>query len=370
MHLRIITALTLALILISCVPAQDEAIRIGGLFALTGRGSQFGEDELRGATLATEDINAARGVNGKRLVLVTEDTQTDFTATITAYRKLVDVNGITHIVGPTWGPFSEVIIPLLEEDGTIAISPSTGEEIDAYKSPQFFKTWGADRLEIPVLIEHMERQGITKVSAIVSTGAFEESMLQGFLMEAGNASIEIVGIHKTSPGEKDFRSMLERVRSEDVEAIYLVLAGFDNTGLLFKQLYEIGLDMPVYAWSGFENHGMLEKYGQYLENARYPVPVITDQDKRFNQKFEDRFASPPLTPAAATSYDAVMLLAQALGSVDDPNDTQAVKDALHEISGYSGASPITRFDENGWAVTGREYKVRTVRDSKFVDMQG
>lgn len=361
--MRVTPAVLLLILLVGC--AQQDALEIGGLFALTGAGSQFGEDELRGAQMAIEEINSKGGIDGSQMVLISEDTRTDFVSTLSAYNKLVEVDGVSYIIGPTWGPFASVIVPGLQEDGVIAISPSTGEESELYKDPNFFKTWGSDRLEIPVLIEDMKENGAQKVVIVTSTGSFEESMKHNFIEEASD--LEIAGEHEVSPDENDFRSLLKKIEREDPDAIYIVLAGFDNVGQFFKQAYELNIDVSAYAWSGFENHEMLEKYHPYLENVYYPIPVMTQKDGEFSARFEERFGNAPLTPAAATSYDAVMMLAIAM---DGSSSVQETRLALHEIQGYDGASSIMGFDEFGWATSEREYKVMTVRDGEFVEASG
>lgn len=363
--MRTTALLLLTLMLTAC--AETDTLKVGGLFALTGGGAQFGQDELRGATLAIEEINAAGGIEGMQLELVTEDTQTDFAGTLTAYRKLADADGVSYIIGPTWGPFAEPLIPLLDTDGIVMICPTAGEENEAYKHPSFFKTWGADRLEIPVLIAHMEENGIRRIATITTAGSFEESMKQNFLREITSSGVEVVLELQTDADEKDFRSLLQQAQVADVDGIYIVFGGgFDQAGLFFRQMYEQDITLPVYAWSGFENYRLLENYAPYLENAYYPIPIMTERDAAFNERFKERFGSEPLTPAAATSYDAAKMLALALEQGNDPG---SVRQALLEIRNYSGASPITHFNEWGWAQTTREYKVRTVREGKFMDAQ-
>jgi len=88
--------------LIACQVQDEEMIKIGGAFAFTGFASGWGEVERNAISLAIEEINNAGGINGKHVKLIAEDTLSDGTKTVSAVQKLINVDGVKIIIGPTW----------------------------------------------------------------------------------------------------------------------------------------------------------------------------------------------------------------------------------------------------------------------------
>ena len=74
---RIIGIIIMAVLLILAGCQTQDTLRIGGLFALTGAGSHFGDVEQKGAQLAVEELNVQGGINNKQLELISEDTRSD-----------------------------------------------------------------------------------------------------------------------------------------------------------------------------------------------------------------------------------------------------------------------------------------------------
>lgn len=355
-----------ALLLTACTATQTDTIEIGGLLGLTGISQQFGEDERMGAELAIEEINARGGVDGRPVELIMEDGQTDLAATLSAYRKLVDVDGVDYIIGTTWGWPAQPIVPHLQEDDVILISPSAGEaDIEAFNDENFFKTYPPYKLETGVLVEHMERSGVDAVSVVTSDGSFENTMRAGFIETLAGSDITVTE-HIVSGTEKDFKTLIEKLKLEDPDALYVVIGDYSAQGEFHKQAQQRGLSIPTYTYSGIENHELLGVYGTWMEGIIYPISDFDQRDRAFNERFAARYGREPVTPAAATAYDAVMMLAIAL---ERGESSSAVKQGLHAIEGYQGASAIRGFDSNGWPVTDKQYKLRTVRNSSFADLE-
>ncbi len=96
----------LVLLIAPLVPvalAESDVIVIGAITDLTGSGSVLGTACNNGWDLAVKHINAAGGVNGKQLKLVSYDTKSNPQEALACYERLVSVDGASIVVGP---PFS------------------------------------------------------------------------------------------------------------------------------------------------------------------------------------------------------------------------------------------------------------------------
>ena len=105
--------------------AAEEAarpFRIGVMESVTGPGETYGNVAVQAKQMAVEEINAAGGVNGRKIELIVEDSKCNAQDSITAYRKLTDVDGVKIILGTSCSGAMLGAAPLAEEDGVILFS--------------------------------------------------------------------------------------------------------------------------------------------------------------------------------------------------------------------------------------------------------
>ena len=85
----LIAAVALLGLTFGCKPkASDSTIKVGEFASLTGKEAAFGQSSHKGTLLAVEEINAAGGVLGRRLELLTEDNQSKAGESATIAKKL------------------------------------------------------------------------------------------------------------------------------------------------------------------------------------------------------------------------------------------------------------------------------------------
>src|SRR5215475_11879968 len=93
--------------------ANTEPIRVGYLPALTGPSSSTGIGINRGVELAIKEINAAGGINGRQMELVTRDTQSDPTKAVNGAAELTRGQNVHVVFGPLNSGESLAVVPLL-----------------------------------------------------------------------------------------------------------------------------------------------------------------------------------------------------------------------------------------------------------------
>lgn len=125
---KFLTLVTLAA-LGSIALAQENEFRIGALTPLTGAGSPYGPGMLAAIKLAVEEINQAGGVLGKKVVVISEDDQTDPEAAVRAAKKLIEVNRVSAIIGTWSSGVTMAVLPLTTKAGIIEMNTSGAPEI-------------------------------------------------------------------------------------------------------------------------------------------------------------------------------------------------------------------------------------------------
>src|SRR5690348_17887233 len=120
--------------------AAKEPILIGYLPALTGPSSSTGVGINRGIQLAVQEINAAGGVNGRQIELITRDTQSDPTKAVNGAAELTRGQKVSVVFGPVNSGESLAVVPLLARTNTPQVHPCWVDTLtDAAKYPMCFR---------------------------------------------------------------------------------------------------------------------------------------------------------------------------------------------------------------------------------------
>ena len=88
-----------ALLLVACGPQAPQTIKIGTIQPLTGAIAVYGKNVSQAVTLAVDEVNAAGGIGGKKIELVTEDDAFKPDNTVAAFKKLATSDKVLAVVG-------------------------------------------------------------------------------------------------------------------------------------------------------------------------------------------------------------------------------------------------------------------------------
>jgi branched-chain amino acid transport system substrate-binding protein len=109
--------------------AQGAAIRIGTLTPLTGSGGQYGPVMANVVKAVAAEVNAAGGVLGRQVEVISEDDQTNAEAGVRAARKLIDVDRVAVIMGTWASAVTTAVAPLCWESRTFLMTVSGADSI-------------------------------------------------------------------------------------------------------------------------------------------------------------------------------------------------------------------------------------------------
>src|SRR5581483_9926450 len=170
------TALSLLLASLACAGRADE-IKIGEYASLTGKEAAFGQSSHKGTVLAIEEINAAGGVLGRKIDLVTEDDQSKPGEPSTAVRKLIARDKVVAILGEVASSRSLEAAPVCEASRIPMISPSSTNPKVTQIGRYIFRVCFVDPFQGTVLAKfakdtlHAHRVALlTSVSSAYSVG--------------------------------------------------------------------------------------------------------------------------------------------------------------------------------------------------------
>ena len=361
---KIILIVMVLLILSGCVPEEEETIKIGGAFGLTGFASAWGEVDMNGALFAVEEVNKAGGVNGKNVELVVEDIISDSVKTVSAVQKLINVDNVVAIIGPTWLDTFGGAAPLADEYNVIMITPSAS--ITAIKSEQkyenVFSTWYRTDKEAERLAEYLADAKQKKIALFFGNDPFWQDITNYFRDYAKENNLEILGDFKFNAGEKDFRTLLTKAKDLGVSAIFFGMN--DEAGLFafLKQREELYPESVLYTTEYIEEFAVEgSDLEDYLSGVYYASPA--EADSSFAQKYKERFNKQPLF-SASNSYDATKILLEAIEKTDTAS-AENLRMYIMTNEFETATFGTVRFDDIGGLVGGK-FVIKSAEERKIV----
>ena len=139
-----------------------EPIKIGAIFSVTGPASFLGEPEKNTAKMLEEEINKAGGLLGRPVEIVAYDDESDPTKAVTAIDRLIKMDNVVAIVGPSTTGSTLAVAPKAEAAKIPLISCAAAKKIVDPVTPSIFKTAQHDALFVKKIYQHLQAKGLKK----------------------------------------------------------------------------------------------------------------------------------------------------------------------------------------------------------------
>ena len=318
-------------------PSDDAPIVIAWLADYSGPLAEYGLEMGNGAQLAVDHINAAGGLLGRQVVLVTGDTNTDPTRAVEEARRLVEVEGAVAIAGPvassTTLPVGESICGPLQVP---CVTPAaTSPQLSLADDDGFlFRATLSDAAQGPVLAQLAVDQGYQRVGVLYRDDPYGQGLAEAFEASfSGDANL--VSYQPTA--QPSYLAELQRAAEDDAEA--LVVIAFEEAQVFIREALEQGLFEDFLFVDGSKSQDLIDAIGgEYLNGmpgtAQAPGPE-TPSLAAWQDAYISAYGALPALPFVAESYDAAMVLLLAIEAAGS-TDGIAIRDALPIVSSPGG----------------------------------
>lgn len=334
-------------------------IRIGAVFDTTGGAAQYGIPQRNGAELMVKQINAAGGINGQRVELVTIDSESQETKAVLAVRRLIDEEKVIAIVGGSSSGASLAMIDYVEKKGVPFVSVGSSARITDPVKQWVFKTPQSERLAMEKLFDFLKANNITKVGWISLNNAFGDSGRDEYERLVPAAGVTTVGSERFNDTDNDVTPQLSTLKSKEPEAV-LAWAAPPAGSIMVKNYQQIGMTAPLLLSHGMISQALFDQAGDAAEGAILPGSKVlvadslpdTDPQKslllEFAAAYEADYKERPV-PFASYGYDSILLLAEAIKKAG--TDPAKIRDTLENdtkgVVGTTGVFTFSPTDHNG-----------------------
>ena len=237
----------LGLVIMACGESEDDPFTIGVMESVTGPGETYGRVAVQAKQVAVDEINEAGGINGRMLELIVEDSKCNAQDSITAYKKLTDVDGVKIILGTSCSGAMLGAAPLAEAEGVILFSGLATNPDIANAGDYIFRTSMNDAQLGIDTGNVMWADGRRTVATITEATDYAEGVRLTSVAQFEKQGGRVVAEERYASDATDFRTQLTKLLSENPDAIHVASQSEFTGGTILKQLRELNYDGPIYS---------------------------------------------------------------------------------------------------------------------------
>lgn len=372
-HTRIVATAASALLAIACLPISGcagtgtadgedaaEPYRIGAVLSLTGTYAGLGIPEKNAIELEVARINEAGGVDGRPIEVIYEDDATDAAKAQAAAVRLIDEEGVLALIGASGTGQTMAMRSDAERAGVPIISMAGGSVITDDFSEWVFQTPWPNRIVVPFVLQQMAASGHTSIGLISDTGGYGVDGRDYVLATADEAGVRIVADETYNTGDTDMSAQLTKIRAASPDAVLIWAAG-KEAATIARNARQLNMTQPLYGGSGIARKEFIDGAAEAAEGVRLGTGKVLvpeafgegtesyDVATSFISRYQAAYGTAP-DIFAGHAYDAIGLVADALGRIEGDVTSKTLRDALEGTSGWVGIDGVFTYsatDHNG-----------------------
>jgi branched-chain amino acid transport system substrate-binding protein len=222
------------------VEKEEEVIKIGAILPLSGPVADLGQYGELGVKIAEEEINSQKGV---KIKLFVEDGKNDPTVSLTAAKKLVELDNVDALIVFLTSPVASVA-PYAEEKKTVMMAGTTVTSLVEGKN-YVFKDYLIAEDAIKNLFNYYFKEQKNKNLALLlqltDLGKEFEKQIKNF---APRYNVTVSAVEYYTVGSKDYRTQLTKIKASNSDILFIAPFSFE-VPILTKQIIELNMSYPV-----------------------------------------------------------------------------------------------------------------------------
>ncbi|PKM94002.1 MAG: amino acid-binding protein [Firmicutes bacterium HGW-Firmicutes-1] len=325
-----------------------EPIKLGLIVPKTGQVAQYGIAVENAAKLAVDEVNAAGGINGQEVILVSYDNKADAQESISVFNRLVDNDKIVALVGPVISSTSLAVGELANDLEIPMISPTATNLNVTVGLDYVFRACYIDPYQGGTVAKFAnENLKATKAAILYNSGDdYSTGLAEAFKATFEEAGGTVTDYEGYTADDKDFKAVLTKIKGNSPEVIFIP-DYYNTVGLIAGQVKEVGLEAVMLGGDGWDD--VQKEYADVMEGSYFanhyaaddPDPIVQD----FITAYKSAYNGETPNALAALGYDATKIMLAAIKTANTTNGP-AIREALAATDADAVAGHVT-FDENG-----------------------
>jgi urea transport system substrate-binding protein len=277
---------------------SGDTVKVGLLNSLSGTMSISEVTVNKSLHMAIDEINAAGGVMGKKLVPIDEDGASVWPTFAEKAQKLISQDKVAAVFGGWTSASRKAMLPVFEKNKALLFYPVQYEGLEA--SPYIFYSGATTNQQIIPGLDYLKSKGLTKLFLVGSDYVFPRTANKEIIAYAKANGMEILGEEYLPLGNVEVGTILNKVKDSGADAVFNTLNGDSNVAF-FKQFKSAGLTaqkMPIMSVSVAEEE--VNAIGtQYLEGHltawNYYQTLKSPENEKFVAAYKAKYGDKAVT---------------------------------------------------------------------------
>jgi branched-chain amino acid transport system substrate-binding protein len=325
--------------------AQAQAIKLAGLYELSGAGASAGTMFKNGVALAVKEINEGGGILGRKLEHTISDTQSNPGVAKGLATKAID-DGAFAVFGPV---FSGSIMVSMAETRKAEVPNFTGGEAAAITkqgNPYIFRTSFTQDTAMPKVARYIANSLKAKTVAVIYVNNdFGKGGRDAITKALGDVGVKVAADISTDSGQVDFSAPVLKAKQANADAIF-VYTNEEESARALRELRKQGITKPIVGETTLTGQKVIDLAGDAANGATAHVGLTADAPSALMLKFKAKFYQETKTLSdhnGIKGYTGVYVLKAAIEKAGKV-DRQAVAKALHGLSISAAKNPGVLMD--------------------------
>ena len=320
----------------------ENPIKIGYVGALSGDTALWGQAGLNGMELTAKQINEDGGIFGREVQVIGLDGKGAPDDSVTAYKKLVEEEGVSAVVGTNFSSCNIAIAAVADELKVPVIATAASNELvtvdaDGKLHPYSFRLCFIDSYMGYLAGSYAYNELGLKTCALITdvTDSYSTSVGQYMVDTFTELGGELVASEEAQNGDNDFRAQLTKIAAAQPDVLFIPW-NYENVCLIAQQARELGIEGVFFGADGWDTTELIELSNGALEGCYYVSrPGFNlPEAAAYGEVYQEEY-NVALEAECLYGNDGVMWIKQAIEAAgsDDPT---AIRDQLEATTSFDG----------------------------------
>lgn len=325
-----------------------DVIRIGHYGSMTGSEATFGQSTDKGIRLAVKELNAAGGINGRQVEILTSDDRGDSGEAGTAVTRLITNDKVVAVLGEVASSLSLAGGAVCQQYKTPMISPSSTNPQVTRGRDYVFRVCFTDDFQAYGIAKFVhENLKLTKAAVLYDQKqAYSKGLRDYFTKSFQKMGGKVVLDQAYNGGDTDYSTQLNAIRASGAEIVFV--PGYYTDGAnIALQARKAGITVPLIGGDGWDSEQLGKIAGEAIAGSYYSNHSAPDQPsmQSFVSKYKAEYNGETPDALGGLGYDAANILFEALKKTGGEGG-KALRDAIAASKDFPGVTGTITIDKN------------------------